>query len=401
MKRILLMLLTLSLCLSACSAPAVKTAERAEAEQKTAEEKTSEEEPMEKTEVKETEEGKTEEKAPVAPLEGYTPFIYSLADHVGGYKIFGRSFVNGFGLNVDFAANGFELEGEFGGEVLLEYSADVKTYFQVYIDGQPGERIVTGVGRSRTVRIADAVPNGVHTLRIVRDTDATKAGELMALKAVYLIGKEDSIHATPESDVYIEFVGDSITAGKYTEMQYVEGDAIHKATNSYAYRTAVELGADYSVVARGGCGFFRVSTCPKTMNQLYPYQNGFAKEPVSYQPARRADVVVLALGTNDSASNVKESFENGTVPFATFEDALKDQIRLIREMHGQDVKIVLLYGMMSTTWEKEFKATAESEGTYLLKVTKNRAGGKNHPSTAGHTVMATELVRYLRSEVLK
>ena len=112
-------------------------------------------------------------------------------------------------------------------------------------------------------------------------------------------------------------------------------------------------------------------------------------------------MVILALGTNDSKSNVEESYQNGTVPFATFEEALTDQIKLIRQMHGSDVKIVLLHNMMSSSWATEIRGVSEKEGTYFLSVTQNKAGGRNHPSAEGHKTIAAELTAFLQNTVLK
>ena len=380
MKRILVFIAALILLvMTSCAAPAEK--------------KTEDKKPPKKentmTETMET------------TLEEDSKTKIDLTSESVSYKTFGRTYVNEKGLNIDFAGSGLEFDVECEGDIILHYNAALVTYFQIYVDGDEYIRFETEVGNNLSATIVEALPEGVHTIRIIRDTDINKNADVMAFSAIAFDGAAESFCATAEKDLFIEFVGDSITAGKYTETQYeITEEAIHKATNSYAYQLAELMDADFSIVARGGCGFFRVSTCPKTMNQLYPYVNGFAKEPVKYVPERKADVVILALGTNDSADNVTESYNKGTVPFATFEEALTDQIRLIREMHGNDVKIVLMYNMMSSNWANEMKAVAQKEGAYTIKVTKNKDGGKTHPSTAGHKVFAKELMEFLEDNVL-
>lgn len=329
-----------------------------------------------------------------------TATTVNLATDTKLYKTYGRTYVSGDGLNIDFAGSGIEFEVKSRGEISMEYSCESPVYFQVYIDGEEGERICTEEGSGCLVVIAKNLSYGVHNIRIVRDTDATTSAKLMAVNSITFNGNKKTLKAPADKELYIEFVGDSITAGKYTEMQYGEGDAIHKATNSYAYLTATNLDADYSMVARGGCGYFRVSTCPKTMNMLYTYYNGFKSEPKEYMATRKADIVVLALGTNDSAKNVVESYENGTVPFERFEDALTEQVKQIKKMHGDDVEIILMHGMMSDSWTDEFKAVSSLENTHILKVTKNRDGGRNHPSADGHVVMAKELTEYIQNNIL-
>ncbi len=341
----------------------------------------------------------TEEKVTMDITENMTRI--DLTEDSALYKTTGRGYTDENGLHLTFAGDALEFTLTCSGTLSMTYSADADLYFQIYMDGGEYSRLFAEKGKNKTLVIAEELEEYEYTFRILRDSDATPKAPLTAISAIYFEGDKESVSPTEENDLLIEFVGDSITAGKYTETQYaIEDLAIHKATNSYAYLTAENLGADYSIVARGGCGFFRVSTCPKTMNQLYPYYNGFAEDPVPYTATRKADIVVVALGTNDSAANVTESYESGTVPFATFEDALKDQIRLIRQMHGEDVKIILMYNMMSSNWSEEMKNVAASENTHILKVTKNKDGGKTHPSVAGHKTIARELTEYIQKNLL-
>ena len=123
-------------------------------------------------------------------------------------------------------------------------------------------------------------------------------------------------------------------------------------------------------------------------------------EPREFHTERRADVAVIALGTNDSEVNVRESVEAGRVAFGCFEDALSDQIDKIRKMHGNDVRIVLMQGMMTSAWAEETERVAREKGAHFLKVTKNRDGGRKHPSAEGHKVIANELTEFIRAEVL-
>ena len=358
--------------------------------------------PLPNWDVKKTEESAiNDDKENALPMNPeYTEITLDLKNQTSTYKTFGRTYFSEKGLSLDFGGNGFEFVVECGGDVYLTYSSLYKTYFQSFVDGEPAIRFSTAVNSDQKIRIARNLPDGLHTIRVVRDSDAAAKPYLMAISSVCFFGKADTLRAPAENNLFIEFVGDSITAGKYSEMKYIEGDAIHKATNSYAYLTSVALNADYSMIARGGCGYFRVSTCPKTMNQLYPYYNGFQNEPVPYSPSRKADIVVLALGTNDTKANVEDSYKKGVVPFAAYEEALADQIRLIRSMHGENVPIILMCGMMTNSWETELKNAAQADNVYFLKVTKNRGGGKNHPSAEGHKVIASELTKFIQENLL-
>lgn len=378
MKKLLLFLMTaLALAFISCGNA---SANETEPKKDPAPEKTTEE----KTTVTETKETKI-----------------ILAEDTELYKTVGRGFVDENGLHLPFAGDALEFRVTCSGTLSMTYSADDDLYFQIYMDGGEYNRLLAKKGKNMTLVLAEDLEEYEYTFRIQRDSDAMPKAPVTTVSAISFTGDKESVSPTEENEILIEFVGDSITAGKYTETQYEIDDlAIHKPTNSYAYLTAEALGADYSIVARGGCGFFRVATCPKTMNQLYPYYNGFMENPVPYTATRKADIVVIALGTNDSETNVTESFSNGTVPFSNFKDALKDQIRLVREMHGSDVEIIIMYNMMSSGWAEEFKAVAAEENTHILKVTRNKDGGKSHPSKAGHKTIAKELTKYIEDNIL-
>lgn len=162
------------------------------------------------------------------------------------------------------------------------------------------------------------------------------------------------------------------------------------------------LNADYSMLAKGGCGYFKIkeTACPKPMNQIYPYYNGLLNVPVPYVPSRKADIVVLAPGTNDQEQMVEDNYKKGLIPFATYEEALADQLQLIREMHGENVPIILMGGMMIDRWETELRTAAQADNVYFIKVTKNRAGAANHPSAEGHKVFAAELTKFIQDNIL-
>ena len=198
----------------------------------------------------------------------------------------------------------------------------------------------------------------------------------------------------------IEYVGDSITVGKGVFSNggtYASDDPAHAATYAYSYLSAQALNADWRITARGGCGYLRTTetggSCPKTMSQMYNYVNPFAADGdlISYGFERKADIVVLALGTNDTASG------------DTFKQAVRDMIAQIRSKNG-NVPIVLQYNMMISAHAQELvDVAAEYDNVYSLKVTRNNGGGSSsatgtkHPSDAGQAVVAQELVAFLNT----
>ena len=106
--------------------------------------------------------------------------------------------------------------------------------------------------------------------------------------------------APAKSDLKIEFVGDSITAG-YGVLGN-KGDAWSvtnsDCTGSYAYLTAQKLDADYSVVAWSGICTKAYMWANINMDNLYKRvsNSNTAQYAFDFSP----DVVVLNLGTNEA-----------------------------------------------------------------------------------------------------
>ena len=350
-----------------------------------------------------------------ADTSDYTDVTISAATEKSLFKVFNRSEPSDTGIALDYAASGVEFEAEFYGDLTMQYNADKTCYFTCFVDGEEVQYTTVNAGNNKKVVIAADVEPGKHTVRLLRDTDAYFTGDketrvtdstVMELTALSFTGIKSSVKPTADKDLLIEFVGDSITAGKYTQID-LSGEARHRGTNSYAYLTAEAMNADYSIFARGGCGYFRVETCYKTMNELYPYYNGFAADPVAYAPARQADVVVIALGQNDSDSthitnnSIVHNPTGGFIPFADIEEAATDLVQQAQATHGSDVKIVLLYNMMGGAWATEFENVAKDLGVYALKTTRDNSGGNSHPSAEAHETIAGELTAFLQNTVLK
>lgn len=345
----------------------------------------------------------------------YTAASLDLVKETDLYKSYGRMYTSDNGLAINWPGSGVEFQVECGGDVTITYTAEEAGYFQCYVDGQPALRAHTAVGQNCTTKIAEGVPSGVHTIRIIRDHDTSSSGLKFELASVNFVGKKETLKASADKELLIEFVGDSITSGKGALLEYLEdnqiyGEGCHSGTSSYAYLTAQNMDADWTMLSRGSMGYFRTSTsCPKTIESLYPYYNGLMADPIPYTASRQADVAVLALCTNDSTSAIEEAIANGTTSYTDMEGAVNWLIAQVRSQHGDDVKIVLLYGMMTSnsTWVPTFTSIADADpNVYLLKTTQNNDGGRGsatatgHPSAAGHVVIAEELTEFLQGTVL-
>jgi lysophospholipase L1-like esterase len=188
---------------------------------------------------------------------------------------------------------------------------------------------------------------------------------------------------TKDKDLYIEFVGDSITCGWGTIGAYGGAYTDQDATYAYSYLLAEELNADYSMTALSGqgllCGY------PGVTNG-YLYADPVGDPTVRYDFARKADVVVINIGTNDYwASDVSED---------EFEAAYLAFLKTVKEKNGDTCKILCLYNTMNDTYYNAiFNAVdaigGEAEGVYVYKL--DRAHQNQHPNIAEHAAYAEVL----------
>lgn len=334
--------------------------------------------------------------------EGYVEATISLKDETTLYKTHGRTYLTDCGLNVDWATAGIEFIVDCAGDISLTYDNDERGYVQVFVDGilQPRTRTASG---KRTMKVAEGIDPGEHTITILRDNDISYKGLTATWQSVTFTGKKETLKAVPKKELFFEFMGASTLIGKGALVEHLGADRVytgnddpsHSGIAGWPYQTAKLLDADYSVIARGGAGFVKISTVPKTISQMYNYVNPFVKEPVEYDNSqRKPDAVILQCGGNDSCT--KEEFMA----------AYKECVENIRARNGKDIPIILVYNNMVTKWNDALAEGAELYGLHAIKVTRNTQGGASkagvtgHPSAEGHLVVAGEVAQFVR-EVLK
>lgn len=114
-------------------------------------------------------------------------------------------------------------------------------------------------------------------------------------------GSGDRISTVAPSDRYIEFFGDSITAGYGNEGELSHGFDTTEENGylTYAPIAARELGADYSMVCVSGMGLTDSRTCDYVAADIYPKTDVFISDE-GYSFTRRPQLIVVNLGANDS-----------------------------------------------------------------------------------------------------
>jgi lysophospholipase L1-like esterase len=278
-------------------------------------------------------------------------------------------------------------------------------FFQPVIDGKVGSRFEVRNGDTQTVTLGDGLSVGDHTVELYRDTEG------MYGRSVFGGFVDGKLKGAPAgSGRLIEVIGDSISAG-YGNL----GKEVHppwdntcsfsldteSAYQSYGAMLGRALDAEVSTVARSGWGMYRDINGDPTgvLPSLYANAVGTASAP-AWSFERRADAVVINLGTNDS--------DKGD-PGKPYEDAYVAFLRVVRG-HYPRAWIFLTMGPMTgepmlTQMRAHLKNVAATFADDLVVVVDMPAqdvtstGCDYHPNVAGHSAMAGVLAAAIRNKL--
>ncbi len=348
----------------------------------------------------------------------------------GKYKTQGRTPIVGDTLMLDWTASGIEWEANCSGDVKVtlnatrmghtDVDADGGLYFTVYVDGvmqaadlRMPETVdsiwtsnstdypfhITALGDT-TFTIATGLSEGKHTFAIYNQTEANMGA--FGVKSIDLTG--EFLDAPADNELYVEFVGDSITAGHGVLNNFdVNAPLYEDATRGWPYLTAKALGADWSVLAVSGItaidGIGWGGAGSVSMQDVYPYEIYYSDKTTTHDFAnsREPDVIVLGLGTNDcwtwnGTGGVTLTDDQKVTGFKTMLTHLRDR--------NPNAKIVWVYGMMSSAADSYIiQAVSEmggvGNGYYTLGLEKNTAGGRGHPNLAVQTTYAADVSSFI------
>ena len=300
--------------------------------------------------------------------------------------------------------SGSEIRARFSGARLaLRLEAlQAASYYTVEIDGRRHVLAlhVTGV---HDWRLREPLPPGTHELRIVKRTEGSKAEARW--HGLLLDAGAQLLEPPPERALRLEFYGDSITAGAcngdFREDQY-DDLSTHDGTHAYGAVVAERLGADYVGIAVSGTGITRTwedVLMPEVWDRVSPH----ADAPVAPVGLRLPDVVLVNLGQNDHGfpASLGEPFAADFAPrYLAF-------VRGLRRRYPR-ARLVLMIGGMSAWKEQPALEHALAETARQLRAEGDRwvwtyrfeAIAPAHPRIDVHALMADELERFLRDEVL-
>ena len=311
-------------------------------------------------------------------------------------KLYGRCGTSSTSLVLDFSASGIEMNVDsLGGDMTIACYATYDMYVAVFVDGEQTQRPMLTTGMSELVIPLD---KGAHTVMVLKETEVNTSGYSLQLLSMKLDGTV--LEKPADRELFIEFIGDSIACGDGSLGKFVSGQKWsledHSGTHGFAYLTAQNLNADWSVFARGGIGLMKPAG-KYTAGQMFNYVNLYRDEVTRYTPARIPDVVVIELGANDD--------KNDTAGFVAAYNALLDDIRAL---YGDDVKIVWTGKNMNQYNAAQYVAgQREDENMYAFRFDYGGSGSgalatqtSGHPDAAEQQAFADALTAYLQKYVL-
>ena len=353
---------------------------------------------------------KSESKSVVPEVNDYSEHTYNVTEITEYLKLDGRYAVTDTGaelgaekcISFDNTAQMIAFNADCEGDVIINMTLKVGVeerrrshYYTVYVDGVEQERAsvagLPGVTSKQRMTVATGLKKGEHSFKIYRQSEL-----LHGIENIVSITMHGVPTARPaDSELYIEFLGDSITAGygdltNTSDNDDPSGPAKSDGTQTYAFLAAQKLGADLSVVARSGLSFSY-----DDIEKYWKYISYARKQLGKYGFERKPHAVVISLGTNDHGNYEKKGLTLDDV------EAKAEELLKIVRVNRPDSKIVWMYGMMGSDISAQIKTAIANmggadSGIYYLQGEQNFEGGGWHLSLKGHRNNAAILADFIK-----
>ena len=291
----------------------------------------------------------------------------------------------------------------------IVYGAGSEPRFAVYVDDERVQDILLKE-KEKTIDFYSADSAKETKVKIIKLSEA--ANSIFGVKSVS--ANTTDLVPTEKKNLKIEFIGDSITCGYGVDDEVKENHfstATEDATRAYAYKTAMNLDADYSLVSFSGHGIISGYTGDgkKQDQQLVP--PFYEKIARNYSGSKivendwdfsrfTPDIIVINLGTNDNSyvKKVKEKEEEYKAGYIEF-------IKQIRK-NNPNAKIICTLGVMGnelffpmrkgiTQYKEE---SGDTNVETVLLATQTAADGYAadwHPTEKTHTKAATRMTQFI------
>lgn len=287
-------------------------------------------------------------------------------------KLLGRAYYDDFdeelicaysGTGCEFTFTGTSVKFELKGDsAARSNNEDNAARYAIYVDGERTQDLMLDE-LNKTITAFESETETTAVISLVKLSET--ANSTLSIKS---IEAEGTITPTAEKELYIEFVGDSITCGYGVDDEdrnHHFSTSTEDCTKAYAYKTAQKLDADYSLVAISGYGVISGYTSDpnkKSANQIMPkyydtigysYTRGVAG--INWTFERQPDAIVINLGTNDESycKTDKDKQAEFTAEYVNF-------LKQVREKNP-DTKILCVLGVMGSGL---YKCVEEAVSTY-------------------------------------
>lgn len=323
---------------------------------------------------------------------------YQINSNTNEIKILGERYLSSTKtLYADWTASGLEFYANvsFTSDIIFTASSTAPCYFKAYVDGvlwKNGSSDYYTVSGATQIALNN-VPSGTHTIRLVKAT-----GYLLGQAEISAVELNGTISATPDQELYIEFLGDSISCGWGVVGDHDGGYKSQDGTLAYPYLVAQALNADYSILGLSGRGVVYGTDYNFDKNYLNASP---ARSTAAYGFERKADIVVINLGTNDRGNHADT---------AEFEAGYVRLLENVFAKNGSDCIVYCLWGAMNDAYNTQiqsaiatYRASHAGAQIHTLELTKSTvAGGApswGHPSISDHAGYTTVLTEALNKVI--
>lgn len=284
--------------------------------------------------------------------EGSFPITDEYVNFIGRYSLKGETaWLVQSGSAVEFTVSGKSAEVTLAGDSCINSDEKYRPRYAVIVDG---EIILDELmsEKTRTVELFSGEETRTATVKVIHLSEANNG----AIGVSGIKVQSDSpvpVAPTPEKDLKIEFIGDSITCAYGVEGTSAYENFKTSTENfmkSYAYLTAEKLDAEYSAVSYSGHGIVSgySSDGEKVSDQTVPpYYENVGKLPDYAEKwdfeANPNDVVVINLGTNDSSYTGGDAEKE-----AEYTELYTEFLKTVRK-NNPDAYIICTLGTMGGT----------------------------------------------------
>ena len=339
---------------------------------------------------------------------------------LGRTKLFGDTLLlslSGSGIEFEYTGEGLTLTFIGGEAALLPDNEANYARIGIYVNQDLTEDFALNAAEI-TKTVAKSNTPETSVIRIMKLSEC--AMSLVGIKPIVLNDGE-TIKPTPNKDLKIEFIGDSITCGYGVE----DPDPLHdfktlteNVTKAFAYKTATNLNADFQMFSISGYGIISGYTDDPTFrhkDQLIPdfYESmGLSYDEIDGIPKTqdipwdfseyKPDIIVLNLGTND------DSFcQDDAEKQAWFSSEYTLFLKKIREKNP-NAKIICVLGLMGDRLfpavckgAADFRKETGDDKVYTLHLPEQDPevgyGANYHPLESEHRKVADVLVSFIKN----